>query len=488
MSTSKKPKLSDEFEAVKQYLLACTVVPKEHPAIQAALHGMDQEIKRQERDWKLRQKFTREREEPVTIEKINLPPVDAAAPNLSSSAATTKASGGRVKRGSPTMIGALPDDWHDVSEDQHDSPLKDYTSNEETDVTGLSFLGKQLAKDAVSLMALHQTKTRSPVAAIALGLHAAMLSDPLVFVCTGVPELSPSTVISKGFAAPIRELSQDQFLPTDWDKSEKLVLLRYRKQSTGSLILRVEKLSSEGSLKDVTIEISLYPTSTPEPPSSSLIFSLADHLNIDSWSRALRQESSVAPALHYKALGTLLSRFAHTFDLGSVGDDASELNMPYVDTTIRQQQQQPQNFRIAGESRLDPPARPAYVDNQPWDHDRTPTIEDSFPGNYSRRGDFSGDLMPGGITGPNFGRIDPSQGGSLMGPNHPVFNGGIGGVGPNSGFGMRPRFDPFGPPGGPTDPEQGVPDGQQRRRPGGSGNPNPDHLRPPNNLNNNMFM
>jgi hypothetical protein len=94
--------------------------------------------------------------------------------------------------------------------------------------------------------------------------------------------------------------------------------------------------------------------------------------------------------------------------------------------------------------------------------------------------------------------------GNLMGPNLPAFHQGRPQQQqpPNDdpaylGFGgMRPRFDSFGSPGGPADIDttnNGLPPpptGPPRRGfPGGSGNPNQDHLRPPNNLNNNnMFL
>lgn len=98
-------------------------------------------------------------------------------------------------------------------------------------------------------------------------------------------------------------------------------------------------------------------------------------------------------------------------------------------------------------------------------------------------GDFAGDLNP------SFAPDQPA--GNVMGPNHPMFQGGSGdgfATNPNddyrSGFGMRPRFDPFGPPGGPQQvsyPQRGS-GGGERRRP--SGEPNPDHLEPPNSLGN----
>lgn len=111
----------------------------------------------------------------------------------------------------------------------------------------------------------------------------------------------------------------------------------------------------------------------------------------------------------------------------------------------------------------------------------TPTIQVFQPGGM--RGDFAGDLNP---PGPDF---LGSGGGNLMGPGHPMFTG-EGMPGTNSGFGMRPRFDPVGPPGGPQDPLRNQQQQPPRRRgpPGGLGDPNPDHARPPNDLNNNMFM
>ena len=129
-----------------------------------------------------------------------------------------------------------------------------------------------------------------------------------------------------------------------------------------------------------------------------------------------------------------------------------------------------------------------------YDQHAAPNIRDFQP-EQRRPGDFERDLLPGGVDSPA---------GNLMGPNHPAF----GGVQPPSvggGYGMRPRFDPYGPPGGPTDPRnvdttrtvwdpndprnnrQGGPR-HPRPPPGGTGDPNPDHERPPNDLNNNMFM
>jgi hypothetical protein len=108
------------------------------------------------------------------------------------------------------------------------------------------------------------------------------------------------------------------------------------------------------------------------------------------------------------------------------------------------------------------------------------------------RGDFAGDLLPGDplrMPGQNL------PAGNTMGPNHPIFQQQQPGRGvaynPNddyrSGFGMRPRFDPFGPPGigpqGNFPPHRGGnPQGHRM-----SGEPNPGQLPPPNSLGDDMF-
>jgi hypothetical protein len=111
------------------------------------------------------------------------------------------------------------------------------------------------------------------------------------------------------------------------------------------------------------------------------------------------------------------------------------------------------------------------------------------------RGQFAGDLVPGGLVDPSFyAGNDGRMGGNLMGPNHPVFMpGGMHGGGPGRMGGpgmiggpgtMQPRFDPVLPPGLVDVDIHGQP---IRRRM--QGDPNPDHLRPPNSFGgDNMFL
>ena len=124
------------------------------------------------------------------------------------------------------------------------------------------------------------------------------------------------------------------------------------------------------------------------------------------------------------------------------------------------------------------------------------------PSNYpGTHGDFAGDLLPAtGLQDPRFhgtgGMHDGRMGGNLMGPNHPMFSPASGGYpGPGMGGGgpgsMQPRFDPVFP----SHLGRGPPPPGGRRpynNPSRSGEPNPDHLPPPNSLGGsdygNMYM
>ena len=93
-----------------------------------------------------------------------------------------------------------------------------------------------------------------------------------------------------------------------------------------------------------------------------------------------------------------------------------------------------------------------------------------------------GGLRPGGLLGDERGGF-PGGMGNLIGPNHPIFHpGGTRPFGPPLPAGVPPgaRFDPFGPPG--VVPRGGFGGARGRGRGGGIGGgfgPNPTHLRPP---------
>lgn len=460
-SAPKKPKTADEsddFEAVKRYLLECPHVNKNSPAIKAALEGIEREEKRRERDAKLHRKFAKE-----TSLATGSPSASASInSNLSDSLVV-------VDKGSPPPLNSDSDEmmgWQDVAAKKDD---------DDDGADGISFLGKQLSRVVIDSISENNIKVKSPVAAIAVVFHASLRSDLLGFSCTGVPE-DPSAK-KGGFAAPVRELPKSQFLPANWDSKPEKVALRYRKDGTGALVLVVLE---EAERK---VHVKLQPASSKEPPAQSLEFALEEHVNLDSWNAALKVSSSISPALHYKSLAVLLTKFCQTFDLGAV-DEAEETAAasPYVDNTA-QFHAEP---HILKSGFVSPQPVPGITSHRPqqWKQGVPTTIDQAFPNPRLPRGDFGDDLAPAGLRDPRFADPPGRVGGNLMGPNHPMFQGGgihgppLGGPGS-----MQPRFDPFYPPG--VDPDmEGNPRRNQKHR---SGEPNPDHLRPPNSFGHDMF-
>jgi len=451
----KKPKTEDEFETIKRYLLECPHVQSGHPAIKAAIEGVEKEQKRQERDRKLTMKFTKVSKpvasptSSITDEVVVVDP-SAASPKEEFSSAES-------------MMEA--DEWQDVS----DNAKKDDEEN------GTSFLGRELAKIAIEAISSHCVTVKSPVAAVALVVHAAMRSDLLGFACTGIPE---DETKSTGFAAPVRELPKSQFLPSKWDSKPSFVALRYRKNGTGAMKLVVEQI------EDNNIQVQLSPASSKEPPTQILSFPLEGHVNLDSWTAALKNSPTVTPSLHYKSLPLLLTNFCRTYDLGSVLEE-SEGATPYVDNTITNATTSEMNSPIFKSDFVAPVAATNNRrKDKPWENARVPaTLDQAFPmhNGHFPGGDFADDLYPGGLRDPLRMGNEGRMGGNLMGPGHPQFTGGPGMMGVPGVMGgpgsMQPRFDPMYPPGV----DIGV-DGNPRRRnlPSRTGQPNPDHLPPPN--------
>jgi len=478
---SKTCNMRAEIEAVRHHLLSCNV-PRSSRAIQVALQALDQEQQRVERDLKLQRKFA-STTAATSVEK-----------ETANKQKNTKNSVSHLSESKPEITTNHP---HLQPQEQDDADLlmewQDVTSSQDDDLIEEegSILGKTLSQTAISKMATHKTTVASPLGAIALALHAALCSDVLGFKCTGIP----SNEASKGFAAPIRELPKTQLVPKNWDTNSTstnenqhpTVKLRYRKDGIGSTVLSVSLFQN-----DNLVHVQLAPSTAASKESPlELAFPIDSHVNLSSLSKALQNEPRVVPALHYKALPVLLTNMCNTFDLGPVQEDALQgerTSIPYVDTTIvppSHEMSRPSYTTSVGESRR----RGVYNQHEP------PTIK-VFEPELRRPGDFSSDLLlPAGGAGMT---MDPLSG-NLMGPNHPAFGGDIN-IG--GGYGMRPRFDPFGPPRGPQDPnndDNSINDDPRRRQqqqqprrppPGGVGDPNPDHERPPNNLssNNNMFM
>jgi len=186
-------------------------------------------------------------------------------------------------------------------------------------------------------------------------------------------------------------------------------------------------------------------------------------------------KAGIPPALHYKALPALLNKFCNIFDLGDHPKEQEKgCNMEHQ----QQYSQQPCETLYAE----------ARTKNMP-DNGMCNPIQVN-----RHRTDFESDITPPLL------RIDPSimhplgpqqpsssSPGNLMGPNHPMFHQNEDdlynyGAGPPNFGGMAPRFDPYGPPSllGPNGRGRGR--GRKSRVPHNipGGDPNPDHLKPPN--------
>lgn len=100
----------------------------------------------------------------------------------------------------------------------------------------------------------------------------------------------------------------------------------------------------------------------------------------------------------------------------------------------------------------------------------------------------AGDLLPTGLLQyPQRGMLGVNlPGGNMVGPDHPMFRGGADGDYMDNP-GMMPRYDPIGPPGGPTELDQ-THTRRGRTPPGGTGIPNNDMEKRPRFGDNNMFL
>lgn len=516
----------EDFDALRRYLLQGPFAV-DHPAVSAALHGMDQEVKRRHRDAKLRQRFaTTASTQSAATDDCGDDAVQVERPSLKTS----------FPKDDDESMMMMTDDWHDVTAEEDAVHTLQQQQHEKMEHShGGGYLGALWAKEAVASLAAHQVLCQSPQGALAVAFHAALLQAG--FDCTGVPETEPTV---GGFAAPIRKLPPDQFLPSHWEKPADIEL-RYRSEATGSIVLTV---ASVPGTSEPEVQVSLTPTLRKEPTTSAWQFAVADHINLDSWNRARKNnQDAIPPALHYKALASLFTKFAQQFHLGTVEDcmdrqsqplaeaaasGAAAMDSQYVDHTMLHNRRQNMDYATTTSDAVtqhDPSTAMATapsvdlwkLDNnrqRPFQPAPAPdvTLADPFPQPFNMRfpnpdrsvsheppGDFSGDLTPTGMF-PYPHNMPGTTAGNLMGPNHPMFHhnngsGGTSGLGPpgGGGFGMQPRFDPFGPPGGPTEPEDPDPDHRRNpnppdlRRPGGTGNPNNDLERLPSLNNNNLF-
>ena len=421
---------------------------------------------------------------------------------------------------------------------------------------------KKLAEETITLMAQSKVTVYSSSSisssmqsssltaqCIALALHGAMVSPTLAFICTGNMPMKSKLAASSssGFAAPIRDLSRNTFIPKDWNKkcthassdnNESVVIaLRYRKEGMDNVGLKITAFNSTYTANvDCSeiqkMQVQLLPMTADQDQNKCELlencklpapfeFDVNLYLNLTSLEAAAASSSNVngavMPALHYKNLSGLMGAFLRHFDsaLGQInyhdeedgtavhasGSAADDGTKQFVDQYMKH--------------------LPATTSTTTTRVPQTMVYDTNFGvprKNDLYQGDFAGDVVPN-ITGhPSNSNHPLLHGGNLMGPNHPAFmkyqqsksknlnsdddegNSGGAGLPRFGGLGMQPRFDPYGPPGGPTmDPDRNpdhdplrVLSGRDRGRGGRlpkppKGDPNPDHMKPPNDLSH-MYM
>jgi PI31 proteasome regulator N-terminal len=467
-----------EFDAVRQFILR-SPMSSEHPAIVAALSGIDQEVKRRHRDSKLYQKFSNVSSTATNSSHTVIGDVEMDAVKVEAPLSETKQPELKPPLDDDTNM-SMADDWQDVVGEE------DMTSDTNADGEA-GALGTEMAKNVVFMLAAHQVACASPTAALAVAVHAVLLQCD--FICTGVPEIAPPV---GGFAAPIRDLPVGQFLPPNWEVPLNGIQFRYRNRKvSGSYVLSVSTTSSSGQEESngSTLQVSLSGSSSFSSLDSFHVF-ISDHINLNSWTMAQQKSNGkISPVLHYKALAPLLAKFMQNFHL------KSKLEEKEKDGAVQSIESHLETRYLNDLDGLPGSTRP-WVPNPPVESDLSnrmlPAVAKSMRSSMDtpRQGAFDGDLNPLGGLYPQDGTLFP--GGNLMGPNHPMFTGGgAHPLGPPSG--MQPRFDPFGPPGGPTEPVpspfQVDPPGKAPGFPtGGTGNPNNDLAIPPPFGGNNLFL
>ena len=247
---NKKPKVNDtdeqQWDAVRRYLEQGPFA-SDHPGVRAALEGIDRAQAQQRRDRKLHAKFAASaaQQQPTTNSGMTM----ADEGDAEDAVKVELPSPENRNRDAATQMEEEEDDWHNVVASH---------SHEDTNTNNKDNAGSVLAQQAVAQLAQHGVQCATPVAALAVVLHAALLQCG--FTCTGVPPSTDSA--NNGFAAPVRDLKE--FLPAAWEDDTKLVRLRYRQPDTGALVLTVAAAEDpkEDSNNHTTVRVTLAASST----------------------------------------------------------------------------------------------------------------------------------------------------------------------------------------------------------------------------------
>jgi len=530
-----------EIIALKSYLL--TQIPntplsndillsQNSIALTAAISGLDKELVRLEREERLVKKFAAANNNTSSsamkastsmaddMEYVKMSKDDAAM-STGSNIVDVKMEDGNIGKRDED------EEW----EEANPSPIKQQKQECTNQNNAQIVFCQSLASAVVSRIATANIKVASPLGALGLSLHTALVElsyedddTTTMFTCTGVPD--DQQVISQlfkgkvqvsgggGFASPIRELPRGELVPTKWEEkisgttSGGAIAFRYKSLDDTAPVYLTLQLQ-EGNEVYVTCGTLEKNMAT----STELRFSLEQYANLIGFQAAKTKNGggAVSPSLFYISLSELLFKFTSTFGLlsrkkASVTSTAMTTN---IDVMTNHQGAVPScSLETTKMMNVPRPNVPRAI----YTPDHTDPLRVMDTQRKGKHKDFEGDLLPGGPQPGGLHDI-PNRGGmgSQVGPNHPMFDrtfgddvdNEFGGEGPNfglpgvgGGMGMHPRFDYYGPPNGPTEqgrsgrgqfPGRGSRLGRGRGRGGrgsmplgGFGDPNNDHMRPPN--------
>jgi hypothetical protein len=338
--------IQNEILTLREYILKCPDISQNSVAIDTAIKALDNELKKINRDEKLRKMF-------ASAAAENRGDQSMSGDDTMKNTCDNNQKGHIVTRNQTTVKSnnsnsKFDDDtfdmeWQDLGSSEanignpnnkptvtSNNMIESFSSTASSDIiynhSSPSLLGNTLSKQAISDMTQANIRISTPIAAIALAIHSALRSNILSFKCTGIPEET-----NNAFVAPIRELPPRKFLPDAWDEfatvrtllDEQKVSLRYRKDDIGLVILKLTIQTRTNNLKidgwrgtnsdnlEPMICIQFGPVNDREP-SDILTIPLSQHVNLESLNTALLSDIArhgILPALHYKGLAFLMTQF-----------------------------------------------------------------------------------------------------------------------------------------------------------------------------------
>ncbi|KAL3756411.1 hypothetical protein ACHAWU_007682 [Discostella pseudostelligera] len=409
-------------------------------------------------------------EEDMDDEYVKMTKEDADAAAATKSTTTTAAAAKSTNDDDDDT--KMDDDWEETDRRIDDltdgkSVVQEDSETEQTNTDDDEYF-RYLASTTIAKIAAAKLHVVTPLGALALVLHIALLIKggersgsgsgaaaggsygDNELRCTGVPPPEDGKG-SGGFAPPVRELPPGVLVPDSWEESAVLKKTVDGKEAAQTIAFRYWRGGGGGMLGGVApttvyLTLQLLPSTSTEgmeevhvtfglrqegqsakqpqqPPRPHLTVRLGMHVNLDGFKTAKKSASTgtISPTLFYISLSELLSRFDATF---------SGVLSPIAVKTIETNAQ----LKLLENAQPVPPPTAPMVDmfdgvratvppTMPFDPPLDSTHGDDAT-KTRKRGDFEGDLLPGGPLQPPFG-IEDNRAippGSQVGPDHPIFD------------------------------------------------------------------